>query len=180
MAVTTYIITIEDFESRADISENIQTKKIQAQIAPTQEKYAIKILCRDFYEEVLAHIDGTTTVTAVITTLLPFLRDFLVYKTYARYLVGAPVMMTATGPRTQIDTTSDIATDKLISEMIGLARSDANFYQDQLVNFLTLNADDYPTWEDSICGCDDKRRTENNNQFSLVGRNKRETRIDWT
>ncbi len=179
MAVSTYIITISDFESRADISENVLTAKIQAQIGPAQEQFGIKILCRDFYAEVLAHIDGTT-VTAVITTLLPFLRDFLVYKTYARYLVGAPIMMTATGQRTQLDETSEIAPDKLIAEQIALARNDANFYQDTLVNFLTLNADDYPTWRDSICGCDDKRRTENNNQFSLIGRNKRATRIDWT
>lgn len=179
MAVSTYIITITDFKSRADLSENILTAKLQAQIAPAQEQFAIKILCRDFYTEVLAHVAGTT-VTAVITTLLPFLRDFLVYKTYARYLVGAPIIMSPAGQRTQIDTTSDLASDKLISEQIALARNDANFYQDTLVNFLTLNADDYPTWRDSICGCDDDRRVKNNNQFSIVGKTRQKTRIDWT
>jgi len=179
MAVSTYIITISDFQSRADISENILTRKIQAQIGPTQEQFAIKILCRDFYAEVLAHIDGTTVV-ATIATLLPFLKDFLVFKTYTRYLVGAPIMMTATGQRTVVEPTSDIASDKLISEQLALARNDSNFYQDTLVNFLTLNADDYPTWRDSICGCDDDRRVEKNNQFSIVGSNKRRTRINWT
>lgn len=178
MAVSTYIITIEDFKSRADISENILTSKIQSQIAPTQEQFGIKILCREFYAEVLAVVAGTTT-SAAITALLPYLKDFLVYKTYARYLVGAPIMMTATGQRTQIDTTSDLAPDKLISEQIALARNDANFYQDTLVNFLTLNVDDYPTWEASLCGCSD-RRSKNNNQFSIVGGNKKETKINWT
>jgi len=179
MAVSTYIITISDFKTRADISENIITRKLQAQIAPTQEQFAIKILCRDFYAEVLDVVAGTTT-SVVITTLLPFLRDFLVYKTYARYLVGAPVMMTASGPRTQVDPTSDLATDKQIGEIIRLALEDSNFYQDTLVNFLTLNQDDYPTWRDSICGCDDDRRVKNNNQFSIVGKTRQKTRIDWT
>lgn len=178
MAVTTYIITISDFKERVDISENILTTKIQAQIGPTQEQFGIKILCREFYAEVLAHVAGTTVTTA-ITALLPFLKDFLVYKTYARYLVGSPVMMTPAGPRTSIDETSEIASDKQISEIIALARNDANYYQDQLVNFLCLNQDDYPTWKDSLCGCLDNR-TKNNNQFSIVGGNKRRTRIDWT
>jgi len=33
----------------------------------------------------------------------------------------------------------NITPDKLIAEQIALARNDANFYQDTLVNFLTLN-----------------------------------------
>jgi len=177
MAVSTYIITISDFKSRADISENIQTQKIQAQIAPTQEQFGIKILCRAFYAEVLAVIDGGTD--AAITTLLPFLRDFLVYKTYARYLTGAAVLMTPAGARVSIDATSEAASDKQVSEIAKQADNDANFYQDTLVNFLCLNADDYPTWRDSICACGD-RRTKNNNQFSIVGGNKRKTPIEWT
>ena len=177
MAVSTYIITTADFTSRADLSQNIITQKIQAQIGPVQEQFGIKILCRDFYAEVLASISGVEV--AAITTLLPYLKDFLVYKTYARYLVGSPVMMTPAGPRTQIDTTSALASDKQISEIIALANQDANFYQDTLVNFLTLYQNDYPTWRDSICGCGD-RRTKKNNQFSMIGSNKTKTPIEWT
>jgi len=178
MAVSTYIITIEDFTSRADISQNIQTQKIQAQIAPTQEQFGIKILCRAFYAEVLAVVDGGG-VDAEITTLLPYIKDFLVYKTYSRYLTGAAVLMTPAGARVSTDTTSEPASDKQVSEIAKQADNDANFYQDTLVNFLTLNQDDYPTWRDSICGCGD-RRTKNNNQFSIVGGNKRKTPIEWT
>lgn len=177
MAVSTYIITASDFESRADISGNILTKKLQAQIGPTQEQYGIKILCREFYAEVLAVVDGDTS--AAITTLLPYIKDFLVYKTYARYLTGANVLMTPAGARVSIDQTSTPASDKQISEIARQADNDANFYQDTLVNFLTLNQDDYPTWRDSICGCGD-RRTKKNNQFSIVGGNKPKTDINWT
>ncbi len=178
MAVSTYIITTEDFQSRADLSENILTAKIQAQIGPVQDAYAIKILCNEFYAEVLASISGPAVV--VITTLLPFLKDFLVYKTYAEYLVTAPIMMTASGQRTQVDTTSDIASPDLIGGQIAQAERRANLYQDRLVNFLTLNAEDYPTWRDSQCGCNPNLRTINNNQFSIVGKSRSETPIEWT
>ncbi len=161
------------------MTQNILTTKIQSSIGKTQEGYGIKILCRAFYQEVLDVIDGTTT-SAVIDTLLPFLRDFLVFKIYEDYVSISDALSTPAGFRTSIDTTSEPISSDAMNRLIGNAHQWAVYYQDQLVNFLTLNADDYPTWEDSICGCDDKRRTENNNQFSLIGRNKRATRIDWT
>jgi len=176
--VSTYIITTADFTSRADLSQNIATTKIQAQIAPVQEIYGIKVLCREFYAKVLSVVAGTTT-SAAITTLLPYLKDFLVYKTYAEYLVGAGLLMTPAGARVSVDTTSDPASEKQVSEIIAQARNRANFYQDTLINFLTLNEDDYPTWRDSQCGCSD-RRTNKNNQFSIVGNTRPETAIKWT
>ena len=177
MAVSTYIIEAADFKSRADLSQNIQTQKIQAQIAPTQEIYGIKVLCNEFYDEVLAVVEGGTD--ADITTVLPYIKDFLVYKTYAEYLVGASILMTPAGGRVSIDATSDPASDAAIGALIAQAQNRANFYQDRLVNFLELNADTYTTWRDSICGCGD-RRTKNNNQFSLVGGRNKEHRIEWT
>ncbi len=66
-----------------------------------------------------------------------------------------------------------------MADLIAEAENDANGYQDDLVNFLTLNQDDYPTWRDSICGCGD-RRTKNNNQFSIIGGNRPKTKIGWT
>jgi len=176
--VSTYIITVSDFTSRADVSQNVITQKLQAQIAPVQEMYGIKVLCREFYAEVIDVVSGNTT-SAPITALLPYLKDFLVYKTYAEYLVGAGVMMTPAGARVQVSQTDEAASDKQIGELIAQAQNRANFYQDTLVNFLTLNVDDYPTWEDSICGCGD-RRVKNNNQFSIIGANRKTQDIRWT
>ncbi|MDA1120880.1 MAG: hypothetical protein O2887_10400 [Bacteroidetes bacterium] len=176
MAISTYLITTADFTSRADLSGNILTSKIQAQIGPVQEIYGIKILCREFYDEVIA---AQTTPTAAITAMMPYLKDFLVYKTYAEYLVGASGMMTPSGMRVQTDTTSEPASDKMVSEVMRQASNRANFYQDTLINFLTLNVLDYSTWEDSMCGCGDRRVTKNN-QLSIIGTNKTRTPIEWT
>lgn len=177
MAVSTYIITLTDFKTRAMLSQNINTDRLKAEIGPVQDTFAIKILCNDFYNEVLSAISGTAV--PVITTLLPRLRDYLVYKTYAEYLVSANILMTPAGARVSIDATSAEATDKQVSEMIAQAERRANMYQDRLVNFLELNQDDYPTWRDSICNCL-PRRTNLNNQFSLVGNNRRKAEINLT
>ncbi len=178
MAVSTYIVTAQDFIARADISQGLQTQKLQAQIASTQEIYGIKILCRAFYAEVIAVVAGTT-VNAEITTLIPIIKDFLVQKTYERYLVAANVLMTPAGARSQISTVSEASSDKQVAEVMALAKNDSNFYQDQLVNFLRLNQDDYPTWKASRCGCADLH-VKKNNQFSIVGGLRKETPIEWT
>jgi len=178
MAVSTYIITISDFIGRVNVSENVLTNRLKSDIGPIQEMFGIKILCNEFYAEVLAVVAGTTT-SAVITTLLPKIKDFLVFKIYADYLVDAGALSTPAGIRVSIDATSEPASDLIVSQMIAKAEGRAVYYQDQLVNFLTLNQDDYPTWRDSICGCSD-RRVKNNNQFSIVGGNKRKTPIEWT
>jgi len=189
MAVTTYIIDSEDFINRADLSLNIATPKLLAQIGPTQEIYVIKILCREFYDEVLAVVAGTTT-SALITTLLPFIKDFLVYKTYREYIIGANVLSSAAGLRTQTSDSSAPASDKQLAEIKGQAKERANFYQDQLVNFLILNEDDYPTWKDSVCNCVgitlngkrtlNRRRALNANMFSSAGSRNNRVDIEFT
>jgi len=179
MAVTVRIVTTSDFVGRADLTQNVDANKMLAHIDPVQEIFGIKILCNDFYDEVLAVVDGTAT-SAVITTLLPFIRDFLVYKTYAEYLIGAGLMSTAEGLRVSTSEVSEQASPQQMAAVVAQAEGWANDYQDRLVNFLSLNADDYPTWRDSICGGCSDRRVLANNQFSLVGGNRPETRIDFT
>lgn len=179
MAVTTYILTSSDFTDRADISPNIKTNLLKQHLGVTQEKYAVKILCLEFYQEVLDVVAGTT-VNADITALLPFIKDYLIYKTYARYLLYANQRSSAAGVRTVAEPVSTAASDKILSEMIASAKSDANFYQDQLVNYLECNEDLFPTWKDSICDCSSNRRTKGLNKLSRVGSSKKITPIKWT
>ena len=89
-------------------------------------------------------------------------------------------MSTAEGLRVSSSEVSEQASPEQMAAVVGLGEGRANFYQDRLVNFLSLNADDYPTWRDSICGGCSDRRVKANNQFSLVGGNRPETRIEFT
>lgn len=177
--VSTYILSIEDFTNRADITPNIQTAKLKSYLGVVQEKYALKILCQALYDELLTQI-AASSLTAVNTLLLPYVKDYLIYKTYSRYLLNANTLSTPAGLRVQTDTTSEAASDPTITALVKQADGDANFFQDQLATFLKCNDTDYPLWKNSICGCGNKV-TQKLNQFSSIGKNiYRDERIDWT
>ena len=101
------------------------------------------------------------------------------FKIYASYLVDGNYIATPAGLRTQVDTTSNIPTDKQMSEVTEKAEKRANFYQDELANFLRLNEDDYPLWENSNCNCKDQT-THLLNKFSKIGKNQEKVKIKWT
>lgn len=166
--VTTYILSILDFTNRADITNNIDTAKLKSYLGVIQEKFAKKILCKTLYDQLLTQISGT--LSTANTTLLPYVKDYLIYKTYSRYLLNAGALSTPAGIRTMSEPTSTPASVEYIGALIKQSDGDANFYQDELVNFLKNNEDDYPLWASSSCGCG--TLTKNNNQFSKVGRKK--------
>lgn len=175
---STYLIDISDFKRRADISQTINTDKLKAQIGITQEKYAVKILCQNLYNEIIGEYPDS--LSPANTALLPFIQDFLIYKTYDRYLVSSNILPTPSGMRVQTDTTSDAASEDQMKSLRGQANSDANFYQDKLVNFLIKNVDDYPLWKNSNCNCNPTNRPINGNKISRVGRSTSSVPIRWT
>ena len=175
---TTYLIDIEDFKRRADLSQNLNTDKLKAETGITQEKYGVKILCQNLYDEIIGEYPSDLSVAN--TSLLPFIQDFLIYKSYARYLEAANLLATPSGMRVQRDTTSDVASEDQMTRIIRRAHSDANFYQDKLVNFLIKNEDDYPLWKDSACNCGTNLRPLNRNRFSTVHRKSNSVPIKWT
>lgn len=179
MASDTYIVTIEDFKTRANISANILTDRFKQESGIEQEIYGKKILCVELYNEIILQI-SEGSLTAINETLLPLLKDYLVFKIYASYLVDGNIMATPAGFRTQIDPTSSLPTDKHMSEVQRKADGRANYYQDQLVNFLTKNSTDYPLWKDSQCACSSSSRPVKQNRFSKIGKSKGYTKIYWT
>lgn len=177
--VDTYILSVEDFKNVADISPNVNTERLKQYLGVTQEKYAVKILCRELYNELLDEIENKT-LSPANEALLPYLKDYLIRKTWYRYIQSINLLSTPAGLRTLNSTTDNVATPEQMQPVANLALSDANFYQDELVGFLKCNADDYPLWRDSICGCSDKL-TNKNNQFSIVGKSNFGNKpIEWT
>lgn len=175
---TVYLIDIDDFTRRADLSKNIDTDKIKESIGITQEMYGTKMLCKDLYNEIISQYPSD--LSTANTALLPFIQDYLVYKTYIRYLISANVHSTPSGMFTANDSSATKASPEEMSPIISRAHADANYYQDELQNFLIKNEDDYPLWKDSICYCGKNRRPVNLNRFSKVGSKVSETRIRWS
>jgi len=174
----TYILTIDDFLAKADISQNLNTNKLNANIGVVQDVFGRKVLCNQLVNELLAELP--ISLSTANLALIPYVRNFLIYKTYSDYLVGANLMSTPAGMRVQIDGTSDAASDKAMVALQRQADNRADYYQDQLINFLKENKDDYPLWRDSICNCYGNRRPQNGNVFSRVGSQDRSVDIDFT
>jgi hypothetical protein len=175
----TYLINIADFTSRADLASNILTSKINSYIGITQTKFVKGLLCTETYETLLQEFaSGLNYMSVEYAALLPFVQDFLVYKTYARALINTNFVSTAGGIRTTKDNISDVASDRGMSMLIKQADSDANFYQDELVNYLTRNKETYTVWRDSQCGCNEKF-VSNLNTFSGVGGRRNLGNVNW-
>lgn len=176
---TVYIVTIEDFKERANISPSILTSRFKQESGIEQQRFGLKILCREFYNEILDQIESDT-LTAENTTLLPYLKDYLVFKIYDAYLVDSNIIFTPSGARTQIDTTSTLPSDKQMGEVSKKAENRALFFQSELVNFLELNEDDYPLWRDSSCACNTSTMPVKANSFSKIGNSKGKVKIEYT
>lgn len=179
MATDTYIITIEDFKNRASISPNILTETFKQSAGKEQQKYAKKILCKALYEEILEQIDADTLTPANEELVDDYLKDYLVYKIYADYVITANFLATPSGFRIQTDQTSTVVTDEQMSTITSKAKEDANYFQDELVNFLTCNSTNYPLWASSRCGCGDIR-VKKANRITKIGKSKGYTKVKWT
>ena len=178
MAVSVYIVKIEDFKERANISTNLLTDRFKQESGINQEIFAVKILCIELYNQLLTEID-TDTLTPANEALLPYLKDYLVFKIYADYITDANLIVTPAGFRTQKSNIDDKATESELTKAQKKHEGRANFYQDKLVNFLKCNADDYPLWKNSNCGCSDKY-VDNLNRISQSGGKKKPFKVRWS
>jgi hypothetical protein len=174
-----YLISIEDFKRKADISQNLHTDKLKACIGIVQEQYAVKILCQDLYDEIIDQTE-TPPMSEYNTELLPYVKDFLIYKAYARYTVGGNLLATAAGFRVAKNDIDDPASSAEMENIRSLANQDANFYQERLVNFLIKNVDNYPLWKNSICNCGKDLRPQGMGKISAIGSTNSVTPIKWT
>ena len=182
----TYLIDKDDFSGRVDISVNRLDAKINSQIGIIQKKYLKNLLCNELYEDLVTQFEqgGEAYLDDRLADLYPFVQDFMVYKTYERYLVGANVIDTPSGSRIKADSAVDrAATPDERREIRQQAVQDANFYQDEMIAFLKRNKNDYDDWRQSHCGCDHSF-VNKMNQISGIGKTSRQVisknRIDYT
>ena len=175
---TVYLIDIADFKRKTLLSQNLNTDRLKAEIALTQEQFLVKELCQDLYDQIISQYPDSLSVAN--TALLPYIQDYLVFKSWSRYLVSANLVSGPQGLRVMRDSTADKPESQEMLAVQRQAQSDANFYQDKLINFLIKNEDTYTLWRDSICNCSPNRRPVNGNRFSKVGSQRSEKPIHWT
>jgi hypothetical protein len=166
MSCRTLFISISDFKDRVDLNQTILQKYIIPNIALVQDRYVKKILCTDFYNELLEQVEESTLTTANETLMTYYIKPYMVYRSYARYTVGANIYSTNAGFRKFKEDNSDSASNSDMNGIVSQADSDAQYYENELTQFLEDNASDYPTWA-TECNCTKKSIT--NFKISKIG-----------
>jgi hypothetical protein len=152
MACRTLFINQEDFKDRVDLSENVLSKYIIPNIASVQDRYIKKIICKDFYDELIVQVENNNLTSANTTLVDDYIKPAMVFRSYARYLATANVFSTPSGFRKYREDNSDAAEAADMSAVLNQANSDATYYERELLEFLENNLDDYPTYRDE-CKC---------------------------
>ncbi|HET6224670.1 MAG TPA: hypothetical protein VFF27_00230 [Bacteroidia bacterium] len=152
MPCRTLFISQEDFKERVDLSDNVLSKYIIPNIASVQDRYIKKILCKDFYDELIYQIDNDSLTTENETLVDDYIKPAMVFRSYARYLATANVYSTPSGFRKFKEDNSDSADAADMAAFLNQANSDATFYERELFEFLENNLDDYATYRDE-CKC---------------------------
>lgn len=153
MATSTYILSIDDFTNRTDLSPNIATNFLQGYYTSAQEKSLVAVICQETYNELIDQLSqgGEVYLDPEYTALLPFIKDYLVWATMEIYYPLSKAKSTPAGMRKHTDTISTEAVGIEIDIYVKNAESNKEFYQDKLVNFLEENKTEYPLWENSRC-----------------------------
>lgn len=168
MATSTYILSINDFTNRADLSSNLNTNTLKQYFGITQEKFLVAVICQETYDAIIDELSqgGEAYLSTKYANLLPFIKDFLVYKTMERYYTNANYKSTPAGIREHTDTISSKAPNTAMEVLTKQANDDAEFYKDKLINYLDNNRETYTLWADSRCNCGQFTKGAGGFQFS--------------
>lgn len=154
------LIQKEDFSTYKDISENIDTARIDALILQAQIMDLRGFLGRELYLLMLSDYDiSNNSFADPIYNNLFFgtdynniryygLRPMLIQFTYARIISDLNINITRAGVRVFEAEESEAATQAAISTKASAARSEGLVYLEDARLFLEFNAAIYPTWED--------------------------------
>jgi len=146
----TAILPLSYLNEACFLSLNVDDKKYNMVLKLSQQDLK-DILGPDFYNEI--ELQYPSSFTSDNSTLYDdYIKDYLAWTTYFKYLKFANVDATPTGIRVFSDDNSTIATDVQMYSLEKNVLETANNYKYRMINFLKesqLNdSTKYPLWED--------------------------------
>lgn len=136
------------------LSLNIDEKKFKMVLKIAQEDLR-DILGGEFYEEIETQYNpiGDTLTTANSTLYENYLKDFLAWATYHRYLGFSQSDSTPTGERAFNDDSSTLLGDIALAAKEKNVKAMVSRYKDKIINYLRLqrsiNSTSFPLWVDN-------------------------------
>jgi hypothetical protein len=149
----TALIPISYLNEACFLSLNDDEKKYNMVLKIAQDDLS-DLLGSEFYDEIVAQFSANSFTSDNETLYEDYIKDFLAWQTYYKYLKFVNVSATPTGIRTFNDDNSSIANDVQMFSLEKNVLAEANKYKYKIVNFLNLaqskDSSKYPLWSD---GC---------------------------
>ena len=142
-----------DWAAYVDLGANVDyATRIDLRVKEAERHDLRPLVTPEFYAELVTvagsgvdHPDGTLT-KAAYDLLLPYIKPFVIYSAYARYITDGSYQETRFGGLIQNTEHSTRPSEAETLRRATEQKSKAADYGADLLDFLKDNASDYPTW----------------------------------
>lgn len=148
-----FLIPLSYLNEACFLSLNIDEKKFKMVLKISQEDLR-DILGGEFYEEIETQYDpaNDTFTTANATLYEDYLKDYLAWATYHRFLGFSQSESTPTGERSFNDDNSTLLADVALYSKEKNVKAMVSRYKDNIINYLRLqrsiDSTSFPLWQD--------------------------------
>lgn len=153
MSAPKLLIPLSYLNEACFLSLNIDEKKFKMCLKIAQEDLR-DVLGAEFYAEVETQYApaNDTFTTANATLYEDYIKDFLAWATYHRFLGFSQSESTPTGERSFTDDSSTILTDLALNAKEKNVKNMVTRYKDRMVNYMrlqqTILSTNFPLWDD--------------------------------
>lgn len=134
-----YFINKSDYLGYVDVSQNIEEKYLEPAWRLAQIIDIKNAMCEALYNEFYTQFDSGT-LSYANAALLPYVKDAMIFVSYHRFLsTSAQIKNTPFGLVKKLSQDSEPATRTEVSDMINMAKSDANHFMGELMKYLKDN-----------------------------------------
>lgn len=144
MAKLDKFITYAYLRDEVDIPQNIPEEELDHPIKKAQD--TVRLLMGDeFYQDYLTAYKANT-MSAVYTTLFPYIKQFMAWQAYYEWIFKANFKPTRSGFRIHIEQNSQAASDQQMGAILNKVKYDVERYKKTFVEYMNSHNTDYPLY----------------------------------
>lgn len=175
MSCQVLLITLSNVSDRLKISSTLELEEYRPYILLAQDLYLSKILCKDFFDEIVTEYQNDSLSDVNQTLYDDYIKNALVYRSYALYLSEANIHVKNSGLRTFIEEDSSDKDSKAIYSMVSMYNQRADSYENFLKEHLEDFASTYPTY---YTNCNSCKTTSSALKITSIGYDKHQKECD--
>lgn len=155
-------ITVEDFYSRTNISQNVDSVNLGVAIRESQLKWIKPLFCDALYEEICEQL-ADDTLSAINADLMCYIKDIQVRYAFSDFLRLQPIRITKESVVRKVSNESEFVPFENINELAKWWREQAENYIAPMLKFMKDNVSLNPLYE----GCDECEPTSNDTDWGI-------------